>query len=317
MRLKGKTAIVVGGGRGIGRSVALMLGLEGAILTLVDPGGARDGRNDGSSPAEDVVKEITAAGGQAVAIHASATDHAKAGEVVAGVVEKHGQLDILVNSAGVLRERMIWNMPEEDWDIVLQVHLKTVYNMCHHATRVMRKQRSGRIVNMTSEAWKGTLGQANYGAAKGAIWSFTRAVAREAGRYGITCNSIAPSAATRLTVTDEVKAGFRKRFEAGLITRERYEQVSNPPGPEFIAPLVVWLCSDAARDVNGQNFRCVQGKIATYQEPLERSALLKTDNNGMFTLDDLDQHFMTTLMAGYINPAPRQEEKDAGSAGQP
>lgn len=314
MRLQGKTAIVVGGGRGIGRSVALLLAKEGALVTVVDPGGARDGRADDSTPAHDVVAEITRDGGKAVAVNASATDHAAAGKLVDDVVSQHGQLDILVNSAGVLRERMIWNMPEEDWDIVLQVHLKTVYNMCHHATRAMRKQRNGRIVNMTSEAWKGTLGQANYGAAKGAIWSFTRAVAREAGRYGVTCNSIAPSAATRLTVTDEVKEGFRKRFEAGLITRERYEQVSNPPGPEFIAPLVVWLCTDAAHDVNGQNFRCVQGKIATYQEPLERSALLKTDNDGMFTLDELDQHFMTTLMAGVINPAPRQEEKEAKSA---
>jgi len=314
MRLQGKTAIVVGGGRGIGRSVALLLAKEGALVTVVDPGGARDGRADDSTPAHDVVAEITRDGGKAVAVNASATDHVAAGKLVDDVVSQHGQLDILVNSAGVLRERMIWNMPEEDWDIVLQVHLKTVYNMCHHATRAMRKQRNGRIVNMTSEAWKGTLGQANYGAAKGAIWSFTRAVAREAGRYGVTCNSIAPSAATRLTVTDEVKEGFRKRFEAGLITRERYEQVSNPPGPEFIAPLVVWLCSDAAHDVNGQNFRCVQGKIATYQEPLERSALLKTDNDGMFTLDDLDAHFMTTLMAGVINPAPRQDEKEAKSA---
>lgn len=314
MRLQGKTAIVVGGGRGIGRSVALLLAKEGALVTVVDPGGARDGRADDSTPAHDVVAEITRDGGKAVAVTASATDHAAAGKLVTDVVSQHGQLDILVNSAGVLRERMIWNMPEEDWDIVLQVHLKTVYNMCHHATRAMRKQRNGRIVNMTSEAWKGTLGQANYGAAKGAIWSFTRAVAREAGRYGVTCNSIAPSAATRLTVTDEVKEGFRKRFEAGLITRERYEQVSNPPGPEYIAPLVVWLCTDAAHDVNGQNFRCVQGKIATYQEPLERSALIKTDNDGMFTLDELDQHFMTTLMAGVINPAPRQEEKEAKSA---
>lgn len=316
MRFKGKTAIVVGAGRGIGRSVALVLATEGAQLVLVDPGGARDGRADGSNPAEDVAQEVRALGATAVVVTASATDYAASGKVVADAVAQFGRLDVLVNSAGVLRERMIWNMPEEDWDVVLQVHLKTVYNMCHHASRVMRKQRYGRIVNMTSEAWKGTMGQANYGAAKGAIWSFTRSIARELGRYGVTCNTIAPSAATRLTVTDDVKAGFKKRLDAGLITRERYEQVINPPGPEFIAPLVAWLCSDAAADVNGQNFRCLKGKIATYMEPLERSALLKTDNDGMFTLDDLDQNFMTTLMAGVINPAPRQEEEAAVKTGE-
>ena len=307
MRLKDRVAIVVGGGRGIGRASVLEMAKAGATLVVVDPGGARDGRSDGSSPADEVAAEARALGATVVARTDSATDHAAAGRVVQETVNQFGRLDVLVNSAGILRERMIWNMPEEDWDAVLQVHLKTVYNMSHHASRVMRGQRSGRIVNMTSEAWKGTMGQSNYGAAKGAIWSFTRSIARELGRYGVTCNCISPSAATRLTVTEEVKEGFRKRLEAGLITRERYEQVINPPGPEFIAPLVAWLCTDAAAGVNGQNFRSIQGKIATYQEPLERAALLKTENNGMFTLEDLDEHFMNTLMAGVINPAPRQD----------
>lgn len=308
MRLKDKVAIVVGGGQGIGRASALELAREGAKLVIVDPGGSREGRPDASRPADAVAAECRALGATVVAHDADATDFAAAGRIVEQTVREFGHLDILVNTAGVLREKMIWNMPEEDWDAVLQVHLKSVYTMSHHASRVMREQRGGRIVSMCSEAWKGTIGQANYGAAKGAIWSFTRALARELGRYGVTANSISPSASTRLTVTDEVKAGFKKRLEAGLITKERYEQVTNMPGPAYIAPLCVWLCTDAAADVNGQNFRSLKGKIATYQEPLERSCLFKTENDGMFTLDDLDQHFMTTLMAGYQNPAPAEKD---------
>lgn len=308
MRLKDRIAIVVGGGRGIGRESCLALAKEGARVIVVDPGGARDGRTDGSSPAGDVVAELKALGATAVARTDSATDYATAGRVIDETVKQFGRVDILINSAGVLREKMIWNMPEEDWDAVIQIHLKSVFNMSTHAARVMREQRNGRIISMCSEAWKGTIGQANYGAAKGAIWSFTRSIARELGRYGVTANSISPSASTRLTVTDEVKAGFKKRFDTGLITKERYEQVTNMPGPEFIAPLVAWLCTDAAADVNGQNFRSLKGKIATYQEPAERACLFKVENDGMFTLDDLDQHFMTTLMAGVTNPAPAQAE---------
>jgi len=307
MRLRDKIAVVVGGGRGIGRSTVLALASEGAHVVVVDPGGTRDGRADATLPAESVAEEARALGVEAVASNTDVTDHASAGRVIEETEQRFGRIDILVNSAGVLREKMIWNMSEEDWDLVLSVHLKTCYNMAHHASRVMRKQRDGRIVLLTSQAWLATVGQSNYGAAKGAIWSLSRALARELGRYGITCNTVCPTAATRMTMDEKVQAGFRKRLEMGLISQARYEQLMNMAGPEYIAPLIAWLCTDAASDINGQNFRSVQGRVAVFQEPYERASLFKNENDGMFTLDDFDAQ-MGVLMNGIANPAPRVAE---------
>jgi len=305
MRLKNKVAVVVGGGRGIGRAVCLGLAQQGANIVVVDPGGSREGVPDTSHPAESVAAECRTLGVASWARNEDATDFAAAGSVVADTVAQSGRLDILVNTAGVLRERMIWNMTEDDWDAVLKVHLKSCFNFCHHAGRVMREQRDGRIVLMCSTAWLATMGQSNYGAAKGAIWSFTRALARELGSYGVTCNALCPTAATRMTMDEKVKAGFRKRLERGLIDQARYDALMNMGGPELIAPLVAWLCSAAAADVNGQTFRCLQGRIAVYQEPFEKASLVKTGDGGLFTLDELDAG-MGSLMNGIVNPAPRR-----------
>jgi 3-oxoacyl-[acyl-carrier protein] reductase len=307
MRLKDKVALVVGGGQGIGRSSALELAREGARLVIVDPGGSREGRPDQTRPAEAVAAECRALGAEVVAHHGDATDFAAAGRIVEQTVRDFGRLDILVNCAGVLREKMIWNMSEEDWDAVIAVHLKSCFNFARHASAVMRERRAGRIVLMTSAAWLATVGQSNYGAAKGAIWSFTRALARELGRYGVTCNAVCPTAATRMTMDDKVKEGFRKRLEKGLITQARYDALMNMGGPEFIGPLVAWLCTDAAADLNGQTLRVMQGRVAIFQEPFEKISIVKDEDNGLFTLDDFDRQ-MSVLMAGVTNPAPRQNE---------
>ena len=314
MRLDGKTALVVGGGRGIGFAIAEGLAREGAKVIIADPGGQRDGRPDDSNPSESAARELASRGLDAVGRSVDATDFNAAGDLVRGIASEFGSIDILVNSAGVVREKMIWNMPEEDWDVVFRVHVKAAYNMVHHASKVMRERQFGRIINLTSQAWLATVGQSNYGAAKGAIWSLTRALARELGRYGITCNSISPTAATRLSTDDKAVAGFKKRLEAGLITQQRYDQLTNISGPEYIAPLATWLCTDAASNVNGQNIRCVKGRIAMFSEPVEITALVKADNDGMFTVDDLDQHFAATLMAGIVNPAPAQKTTEGKTA---
>lgn len=172
-RLRDKGAIVVGGGGGIGGEIALALAAEGAKVIVNDPGGARDGTGSDTSAAEKTVARIKKIGGIAVANHASAVDYSAAKEIVRSCIDNFGRLDILVNAAGINREKMLWNMTDQDWDMVLKVHLYTVFNTCHWAAGIMREQRRGRIILSSSAAWLGNVGQINYAAAKGAIVSFT------------------------------------------------------------------------------------------------------------------------------------------------
>ena len=306
MEFDGKAAIVTGGARGIGFTVAAELAKHGARVALLDPGGAKDGSAEAGSPADEAAATIRAAGGTAIAINASVADHQACGRAVATCAEKFGSVDILVNSAGVLRPKMLWNMPEEDWDIVVAVHLKGTYNMIHHAAKLMREKRWGRIINMASEAWRGTVGQANYGAAKGGVFSLTRAAARELGRYGVTANTVCPAAATRLTMDEAVKERFRKRLAAGLITQQRFEEVMNMGGPEHIAPFVCYLASDHAAGINGQAFRVEQGKVAIYNDPEIKATLMKTGKD-VFDFDELIDMVPKALLQGYVNPAPPEK----------
>ena len=314
-RLKGRSAIVTGAGRGIGREIALALAREGAKVVVNDLGTGRDGRGVEHGPADEVVAEMKKFGGQGVANYDNVAEFPAGERIVRSALDHFGRLDILVNVAGVLRERMVFNMPEEDWDTVLKVHLYGTFNCTRHAAVVMRNQRYGRIINTTSDAWRGTVGQANYGAAKAGIVGFTRAVAREMGRYGITCNAIAPIAATRMTLNEEVKAGFRKRLEAGLITRERYEDLMDMPGPELVPPVVVYLASDYGANINGSVLGCGGGRVALYSEPVEVRGIYKDHKKGgPWTLDELISLIPKTLLVGYVNPAPAepQEAKAAG-----
>ncbi len=308
MYLTGKSALVTGGGRGIGRAVALRMAAEGAAVVVMDPGVGRDGRGAEGAPASEVAEEILAAGGQAVPCHEPVDDHAAAERAVHLAVEAFGRLDIVVNCAGVLRERMIWNLTEDDWDTVIRVHLKGHYNINHHASKLMRSQQSGRIINFSSDAWRGSVGQVNYAAAKGGIVSMTRGLARELGRYGVTSNAICPMAATRMTLNEGVIAGMKKRLEAGLITPERFAAMQAMPGPEYVAPFVAYLASDHAAHINGQVFHVEKGRVSIYSEPVEERALYKQENDGHFTLDDLIAQVPQTLLNGYHNPAPRESQ---------
>lgn len=312
MRLKNKAAIVTGGARGIGRQIAMELAAQGANVVIMDPGSSKDGaETEGATPAEETAAEIRAAGGTAIVSAESVTDHDACGRTVDLCVDTFGTVDILINNAGILRPKMIWNMPPESWDIVVAVHLRGQYSMIHHAAKVMREKRWGRIVNMASESFRGTVGQANYGAAKGAVFSLTRAMARELGRYGVTANTLCPSAATRLTLDDAVKEGFKKRLEAGLITQQRYDAVVNMGGPEHVAPFVAYLVSDAAADINGQAFRVQEGRVSIYNDPELVASLVKSDK-GQFTFEELDELVPQVLLQGYVNPAPPETkaEKD-------
>lgn len=310
MRFKGKAAIVTGGARGVGFAIAEALAKEGASVVVMDPGGAKDGSAEQGSPAEEAVAKIKAAGGTAIVSAESVSDHEACRRTVALCVDKFGSVDILVNNAGVLRPKMIWNMPEADWDVVVDVHLKGQYNMIHHAAKIMRERRFGRIINMCSEAWRGTVGQANYGAAKGGVFSLTRAMARELGRYGVTVNTMCPAAATRLTLDDAVKEGFKKRLAAGLITQERYDAVVNMGGPEHIAPFACYLASDEAAHINGQAFRVEEGRVAIYNDPEIKASLVKS-GKGVFDIDELASMVPQALLQGYVNPAPAEETEKA------
>lgn len=305
--LAGKAAIVTGAGRGIGRAIALELATQGAAVVVADPGLGRGGEAAEDVPAAQVVGEIEARGGQAVAALQPVDDHAAAGAIVGQCVAAFGRVDVVVNCAGVLRERMIWNLGEDDWDTVIRVHLKGHYNMCHHAAKVMRGQRFGRLINFASDAWRGSVGQANYAAAKGGIVSLTRALARELGRYGVTANAICPIAATRMTMNQGVIDGMKRRLETGLITQERYAAIMAMPGPEFVAPMVAYLATDAARDVNGQIFHVEKGRVSIYCEPVEEKALLKAQDDGLFTVEELMAAVPGCLLVGHPNPAPAEE----------
>jgi hypothetical protein len=297
-RLKGKVAIVTGAGRGIGRGEALALASEGAKVVVNDLGGAVDGTGAAKSPADEVVAEIKKMGSDAVANYDSVASWKGGENIVKTAIDAFGRLDILVNNAGILRDRMVFNMSEEDWDIVMKVHLFGHFFTTRHACTIFRQQRSGRVINTSSVAGLGaTFGQANYGAAKEGIVGFTRQVARDMGRYGVTCNAIRPNAGTRLTLSDELKAAWKKAgMEAAIGMLEQAR-------PEDIGPLVAWLASDAAANVNGRVFYVQTGRIAIYSEPVEEKTITKA---GPWTTDDMFQ-LMPDITKDIVNPSPPRQ----------
>jgi NAD(P)-dependent dehydrogenase (short-subunit alcohol dehydrogenase family) len=315
MHLDGKAAVVTGAGRGIGREVALLLAQAGASVIVNDPGVGRGGEPTDERPADEVVAKIRDAGGRALANYDSVADYLKAGLMIRQCVEEFGRIDILVNVAGNLRERMIWNMSEDDFDSVIGVHLKGHWNMCHHAIKYMRQAGFGRIVNFASDAFKGSVGQCNYSAAKGGIISLTRSIAREAARYGITANAICPSADTRMTLTEAVKENRRRRFEAGILTKEQYERTLIPRGPEYIAPMVVYLCLEQADVINGQLFHVEKGRINTYYYGEDFKSLHK-GGDGMFEIDELIEDVPTSLMSGIVPVVAPVKMSEAVKAGE-
>ncbi len=304
--LAGRVAVVTGAGRGIGRGVALALAAAGAKVVVNDYGVSVDGATPSTGPAFDVVKEIQAAGGDAVASGDSVADWDAARHIVETAVERFGRIDILVTCAGILRDRMIFNMSEEEWDAVLAVHLKGTFNCVRHACTRMREQRHGRIITFTSGSGLfGNPGQANYGAAKGGISGLTKVAARDLGRYGITVNAICPVAGTRMTVTDEYLRARELRKQQGLVREDRGTGEIESLNPDDVAPMVTYLASDHAGTVNGQFFLCWGSAVALVSQPRPVRTLFKSD--GIWTLDELDQLAPTTVLDGVKNPAPAKE----------
>ncbi|MFD3514076.1 3-oxoacyl-ACP reductase [Streptomyces sp. NPDC058657] len=264
--LEGLSAIVTGAGRGLGRAEALELARLGASVVVNDFGQpGRDGSGAASAaPAESVAAEIRAAGGRAVAHLGDVADFGRAGELVALAVAEFGKLDVLVNNAGILRDRMVFSMSEEEWDTVIRVHLKGHFNTTHFAAAHWRARAKaaggpvyGRIVNTSSEAYlAGSAGQPNYAAAKGGIVGLTTSTALALAKYGVTANAICPRARTRMT--EDVFAGFQEPSAPGLL---------DPLSPEHVAPLVGYLASPAAARANGQLLVVHGGTVAVMERP--------------------------------------------------
>jgi NAD(P)-dependent dehydrogenase (short-subunit alcohol dehydrogenase family) len=253
--LEGKVAIVTGAGRGIGREHALALAGAGAKVVVNDLGGSLSGEGTDRRPAEEVAEEIRSSGGEAVADYENVADFAGAERLVRRALDAFGGLDILLNNAGILRDRMLVNMTEQEWDAVINVHLKGHFASTRHAAAYWRERSKagdpvrGRVINTSSPSGVfGNVGQANYGAAKGAIAAFTLIAAQELARYGVTVNCLAPNARTRMT---EQTFGELPPPAEG----------SDPLDPGNIPPIAVALCADEAQAITGQCFFVYGGAV--------------------------------------------------------
>jgi NAD(P)-dependent dehydrogenase (short-subunit alcohol dehydrogenase family) len=299
-------AVVTGAGRGIGRGVALLLAAEGAKVVVNDFGVNVDGSAPSSGPAFDVVREIEAAGGAAIPNTDSVSTWDGAAKIIAAALDKWGRLDALVTCAGILRDRMVFNMSEEEWDAVLAVHLKGTFNCVRHACTHMRERGYGRIVTFSSGSGLfGNPGQANYGAAKSAIGGLTKVAARDLGKYGITVNAICPVAGTRMTINEEVRRAREVRKQQGIQREDRGVAQIEELDPDDIAPMVVYLASEHAGGVNGQFFLCFGNQVALVSQPRPVKTLYKPDAD--WTLDEIDRLAPGTILEGLANPAPPKE----------
>ncbi|MFD4412282.1 SDR family oxidoreductase [Streptomyces sp. NPDC058467] len=286
--LAGKVIAVTGAGRGIGRAVALAAAAEGARVVVNDYGVSIEGAEPTSSIADAVVKEIEAAGGDAVAVADDISTMAGGRRVVDAALTSYGRIDGVVCVAGILRERMLFNMSEEEWDPVVATHLKGTFTLFRAASAVMRKQGSGTLIGFTSGNHQGSVSQANYSAAKGGIISLVRSAALGLHKYGVTANAVAPVARTRMSANVPM-------------------ELTEIGEPEDVAALVVYLLSDRARDerITGQVYTIAGPKIAVWAQPRELRAGYA---EGSWTPDKIADFLPGTVG---VDPMPLLERVEA------
>ena len=294
-KLDGRVAAVTGGGRGIGRAVAKALAAQGAAVVVNDFGVTVAGQKESSppAPADEVMKEIKAAGGVAVANTMDISTVEGGESLVNQAVREFGKLDILVNVAGILRDRMIFNMSEEEWDAVIRVHLKGHYCTIRPASAHMRERKHGRIINFSSGAALGAPGQPNYAAAKAAILGLSYSSAVALAKYNITVNAIMPGASTRMT--DSIPQG---RIP-GMSFPQSKDAAGTIHDPQNVAPIVVFLASEEAGYVSGQCFGAMGYRITRYSHIAPERILM---SDGPWNIDRLFESFKSTLGADLKMP---------------
>jgi 3-oxoacyl-[acyl-carrier protein] reductase len=324
--LKGRVAVVTGSGQGIGRAIAIEMAKEGAkvvtnnrkpnstdITNLV--GYSLDSLNKArqeklnkglaelKGDAESVANEIKQLGGEAVPFYGDVADFKTAGKLIQTAVDTFGSIDILVNNAGTFRYANIWNMTEEIWDAVTLNKPKSYFNTIRHAVPYMMKQKWGRIINTSSPAWLGSaMENSNYCAANAGVVGLTRGVARELYNYGITCNSFAPSALTRATVT--ILARWEKEDENGISTdKGRTAAFERAPVAEALAPFITYLATQDAANITGTVFRVGGNHVGLFSDPQEVATIDKKE--GMWTVDELRQVAPRELLKAYKNFAQK------------
>jgi len=295
--LDGRVAIITGAGRGIGAEVAKRFAAEGASVVINDLGVALDGTGADVGPAQHLVDEITASGGHAIANTDDVSDHSAAEVLVRSAIEAFGKLDAVVNVAGILRDRMIFNMPAEDWDAVVRVHLRGTFNMCKHAAVYWRELRDPaahhRLINFTSvSGLHGAAGQPNYAAAKLGIVGLTYSCANGLGRYGVTANAISPLALTRMSdsIPDD---------------RRRQNAQADERAPENVVPAVAYIASEASDWLTGQVIATGGYRIGLYNRPQVISQIVS--NGQPFAIEQagaLMEEVFRPLVAGESRPAP-------------
>ncbi len=303
--LKGKVAVVTGAGKGLGRVEALELANQGAKVVVNDLGAATDGSGGSHGPADEVVAEIKKAGGQAAASYASVAEVAGAESIIKTAIDNFGRIDILVNNAGFNRDRMIYNTTDEEWESVIKVNLSGTFYCTRAACKVMRQQNYGRIINTSSHAGLGNMGQANYSAAKEGIVGLTRTVARDMGRYGVTCNVIRPVAGTRGFVEMLKEKGLREAWSkmwGAEVAEKRLKQMLELNQPEDVAGLVVYLASEKADNVNGCCFEVWHGHIGIFVDPPPLEQVLWKD--GRWTVEELVENMPATLTKNKVHDLP-------------
>ncbi len=290
-KLDGKVAAITGAGRGIGRALAKAMAAEGASIVVNDLGVTLVGDREPTSPANDVAADIKAAGGRAVANLGDISTMEGGKGLVDQALKEFGKLDILVNLAGVIRDRMIFNMGEEDWDKVLDSHLKGTFCTSRFASAHMRERRHGRIINFSSNAALGSPGQPSYAAAKAGILGLTFSTAQGLRRYGITCNAIFPVAATRMTDTIH-QTDWRLTPSS--------EAEGTPVDPANVAPIVIFLASDEAAEVTGQVFGSEGYSVTRYYHMAPEKTVY---NKGPWELDQFFKVMKRTLARDLKKPS--------------
>jgi NAD(P)-dependent dehydrogenase (short-subunit alcohol dehydrogenase family) len=299
-RLEGKVAIVTGAGRGIARGVAHHFGMNAAKVLSVDYGVDVDGTNPRSEIAEQTAAEIRANGGEAVGVYADVSNWADGERIVQTAIDTYGKLDILVQAAGILRERMVFNMNEDEWDDVIRVHLKGTFVPAHFASIYWRQQRTGgRLINFTSGAAQGSAGQPNYAAAKAGIIGFTYSCARALARYDVTANAIGPGAATRMT---DRNLGNAANIREGAAPPSTVAE-GTPRDPANNAPCLVYLASDEGRYISGHVFGTGGYHIGLWRKPEEVKVIYS--GGKQWDYDYLFSIFKSTLGAGLELPDGR------------